>query len=137
MEIFNSIMIMLMIYCLMCFTPLVLDSEARYQMGFVMVGLVALNVLVNILVISIDPVRLSCMRCKLRWARRHAIKRRCGRKCSAFWLCWMQRCCSKDQSVEDISTVADPKESLVKLETISEENSASSLDSGEEVDRKL
>ena len=67
LEIFNSVSILLMSYCLMAFTPLVLDPQARYTMGFVMVGLTGTNVLTNIIVISIDPMRKTCMRCKVHW----------------------------------------------------------------------
>lgn len=87
MEVFNSIMVMLMIYCLMCYTPLVVDPEARYMMGFAMVGLVGLNVLANIVVVTIDPVKQSCKRCKVRWAKRNksksynSLKHCCARMC--------------------------------------------------------
>ncbi len=52
LETYNSFMILLMTYCLMCFTPLALDPEARYTMGFVLVFLSAKNIAVNIYLVS-------------------------------------------------------------------------------------
>lgn len=70
MEIFNSCMVMLMIYCLLCFTPLAVNPMARYIMGFVMIGLVAFNIIANIVVVSVNPVRKTYIRCKSLYARR-------------------------------------------------------------------
>ena len=41
LETYNSFTILTMIYCLMCFTELTLDPEARYTMGYVLVILTA------------------------------------------------------------------------------------------------
>ena len=71
MEIYNSIMILLMTYCLMCFTPFVLDAMARYTMGYVLVILTVKNIVVNIYFVARNPVRQSYLRCKVRWAKRH------------------------------------------------------------------
>ena len=57
MELYNSFMILLMTYCLMCFTPFALDAMARYTMGYVMVALTVKNIVVNIYVVSQKPVR--------------------------------------------------------------------------------
>lgn len=70
LEVFNSCMILLMSYCLMSFTAMVEDPRARYEMGFIMVGLTGLNILINIVAVSIEPIRRSCMRCKVCWAKR-------------------------------------------------------------------
>ena len=56
-ETYNSFMILMMTYCLMCFTPLALDEIARYTMGYVMVFLTTKNIVVNIYVVSRAPVR--------------------------------------------------------------------------------
>jgi len=57
LEIFNSCMILLMIYCMMLFTPFVADPEMRHQIGYCLVLLTVLNIAFNILVVSHDPVR--------------------------------------------------------------------------------
>ena len=75
LETYNSFVILNMIYCLMCFTELALDPEARYTMGYVLVALTAQNIMVNIYVVSQDPVRRGYLRCKVRYHRRHQIKK--------------------------------------------------------------
>lgn len=88
METFNSCMVMSMIYCLLCFTPLALDPGARYLMGFMMIGLVGFNILVNIVVVSITPARHSCLRCKSRYAkRRKKCKTCCNKSCIKVKTC--------------------------------------------------
>ena len=41
LEMYNSFTILLLSYCLCCFTPFVLDANARYEVGFAMVFLTA------------------------------------------------------------------------------------------------
>lgn len=111
MEVFNTCMVMMMIYCLLCFTPMALDAQARYTMGFVMVGLVGFNILANIVVVSKDPVRHSCMRCKMRWATRHRCQRRWGQRCTRLGL-WCHKvcscaCCSSSRKEEDLAEEKD------------------------------
>ena len=68
LEIFNSIMILMMGYCLMSFTPVVENPQSRYLMGFVMVFFTGLNILFNIVAVSLNPIRFSCIRFRVRWA---------------------------------------------------------------------
>ena len=76
LEIYNSFMILLMTYCLMCFTNFALDPEARYTMGYVLVFLTAKNIVVNIYIVSQDPFRRSYLRCKVRYYSRQQIKQK-------------------------------------------------------------
>ena len=73
MEIYNSVMILCMTYCLMCFTPFALDARARYTMGYVLVLLTCKNIFVNIYFVARNPMRESYLRCKVRWAKRQKI----------------------------------------------------------------
>lgn len=63
-------------YCLMCFTKLALDAEARYNMGYLLIAITVKNIVVNILIIGSEPVRMCKLRCKKRWLNRHQIKKR-------------------------------------------------------------
>lgn len=84
LEVFNSFTILLMIYCLMCFTPFAINPEARHLIGYVLVFLIASNIVLNIVIVSLNPVRQSCKRCKKRWAKRVQTKAKCilcFRKC--------------------------------------------------------
>ena len=51
-EIYNSFSILLLIYCLLCLTQFVPDANARYQVGFGMIGLTGQNILVNIFIVT-------------------------------------------------------------------------------------
>ena len=61
-------------YCLMCFTQLALDAEARYNMGYLLVAITIKNIIVNIFIVGSQPARMCKLRCKKRWQRRHLIK---------------------------------------------------------------
>lgn len=56
-EIINSCVIMILGYCLMSFTPAMLDADARYIMGYVMVVITIINLVFNIVIVSIEPFR--------------------------------------------------------------------------------
>ena len=75
LEIYNSFTILCLTYCLLCFTPFVLDADARYQMGYVMIILTTQNILVNIFLIGQDPIRLLKLKIKSKWMRRNLIAR--------------------------------------------------------------
>lgn len=91
LEVFNSFMILLMIYCLMHFTPYIADPMQRHKIGFGMVILTCSNIVINIVVVSMDPMRQSCLRCKAKWARRDR------KRCSFERICvpCINFCCGK------------------------------------------
>lgn len=51
-EMYNSFSILLLTYCLLCLTQFVPDANARYQVGFGMIGLTGQNILVNIYIVG-------------------------------------------------------------------------------------
>ena len=56
LEIYNNWTVILLAYCLLCFTPWVADAGSRYQIGFVMILLTAQNIIFNLALISIGPL---------------------------------------------------------------------------------
>lgn len=76
LEIYNSFTILLLSYCLLSFTPYVLDADARYQVGFGMVILTVQNIVVNMVIVGKDPVRMVYLRCRRNYIRRRIIKNR-------------------------------------------------------------
>ena len=71
LEIYNSFTLLLIGYCLMCFTQFVLDAGERYNVGYALVALTIKNIIVNIVIVGKEPVRMCKMRCKKRWQSRH------------------------------------------------------------------
>ena len=51
MELFNEIILMNLLYCIMCFSDLVLDVEAHLKVGYIACVLVALHWLVHLILI--------------------------------------------------------------------------------------
>ena len=72
---YNSYTILLLSYCLCCFTPFVLDANARYEVGFAMVFLTAQNILVNLIIIGKTPARRAFLRLRFKYYIRNKIKR--------------------------------------------------------------
>ena len=144
LEIYNSFSLLMMTYCIMCFTPFALDAEARYTMGYVMVILTVLNIGVNIYVIGKQPARMCKLKCKNRWRRRGKITRSFSLKAQktknflkrAFT---RKTAADDDRSInDDFSQICGKLSDSPALDTISEEDSQDdSLDSDQAIQKEL
>ena len=124
MEMYNTFTILTMSYCLMCFTQLALDPEARYTMGYILVGLTIKNLLVNISFVMKDPLRRFKLSCKVKWATRSQIKRKWKLRFQKIWQ-FINRlffcCSSKKYKQARSSAYKSHKKGLGdKLDTIGE-----------------
>ena len=62
----------MIIDCLVCCTDLVLNGEARYAVGFIIVGLTVYNIVINLILLIVGPI--VYIRLILKWCmqvRRH------------------------------------------------------------------
>ena len=57
MELFNEVILMNLLYCILCFSDYVIDVEAQFKVGFVACALVLSNFLVNLLSIMITSIK--------------------------------------------------------------------------------
>ena len=55
-EVFNEITVLLSFYVLFTFTEWVWKQEVRYNLGWVQIGIIGLNLIVNITFMNINPV---------------------------------------------------------------------------------
>ena len=56
-ELYNNFSILVVSYCLLCFTQFIPDPEMRYNMGYVMVLLTVQNIVVSLVIIVMSPIR--------------------------------------------------------------------------------
>ena len=73
-EIFNNFIILVLSYCLFCFTDFVPDANGRYSMGYVMAALTILNIIINLFFVGQGPFRKLKLRCKQKMLIRKAQK---------------------------------------------------------------
>jgi hypothetical protein len=76
MELFNEVILILVLYTMMCFTQFVPEVDTREKIGYVSSGLVALHFLVNLAIM----LSVSCCNakksCRLHYARKNQEKER-------------------------------------------------------------
>jgi hypothetical protein len=75
-ELYDSLTILLLSYCLFLFTDFVPDAFIRYQVGFFMIFLTAQNILINVYLMSKDPVKLLFEKLKYWWTNRERLKKK-------------------------------------------------------------
>jgi len=104
-------------------------------MGYVLVVLTAKIILVNIVVVSRDPIRQATLRCKYRWAHRRQIKRRLALKLQRIRSCLLKVlcCCFRNAGEDDAATEKSKAAAEIELATIHEYSRESEL----ETDRKI
>jgi len=73
-EFINEIIIMLVLYNMICFSPFVPDPIARYRMGFFCIVVVALHLLINLAIILLGSFKKLKFKFKIWWARRKLTK---------------------------------------------------------------
>ena len=56
-ELFNEVILMNLLYCILCFSDYVTDVEAQFKVGYVASTLVLLNFLVNLMLITITSLK--------------------------------------------------------------------------------
>ena len=122
-EMYNCFTIMCLSYCLMCYTPYVYDAEARYQIGFFMIGLIAQNLLVNIYLVGKDPLRMMILKCRHSFRNRKQIKAKWALKAQKtkmfFKRTFTRLTGSKKTDIDELDASAN-KKSAYALHTISE-----------------
>ena len=63
LEFFNELILMLVLYTMLCFSPFVHDVNVKFYLGYVSIAIVALHLLINLSFIfkgSYDVVRNKC-----------------------------------------------------------------------------
>lgn len=76
LEIYNCVTLLCLTYCIMIFTSFGSEPEAKYTIGYFMVLIIYQNIIFNIFMVSKDPTRIMCIKCKLRWAKSGQLKDR-------------------------------------------------------------
>jgi len=71
-EFINEIIIMMVLYCMICFSPFVPDPIARYKMGFFCCFIVTLHLVVNLGIIGSGSFRQLLFKYRL-WRARKAL----------------------------------------------------------------
>ena len=76
MEIFNEINLMLVLYTMMCFTPLVPSIETRLLIGWVACGLVASHLFINLSIMLRSSIIGAKHDCRMKSLRKQYLKTR-------------------------------------------------------------
>ena len=74
-EMYNNVTILILTYCLLCFTMFISDVETRYNMGYAMILLTVQNIIVSLTIIGIQPFRQMILRAKKAFRMRAYRKR--------------------------------------------------------------
>ena len=73
-EVANEVIVLVCSYVLLCYTEFLTDMETRFMVGWFHMSLIGLNVVMN-LTFMFYVIFSDCIRkCKLRMARRRALK---------------------------------------------------------------
>lgn len=72
MEVFNECTIVMLSYCLMCFTQWVPEVETRHRIGWVFVGVALTNILVHLTFLTYGSGHHICLFCKKKHAQKIA-----------------------------------------------------------------
>jgi len=75
-EFFNEVIIMLVMYHIICFTPFVPDLEVRFRLGYLVCLVVAVHLLVNLFFMAKDSIRNLRMSYKSWRARKEFVQQR-------------------------------------------------------------
>ena len=66
MELFNEVIFMNLLYCIMCFSDFLQDVEVQLTIGYIACGLVALHFIINLFLILHTTVRSLIRKVRLR-----------------------------------------------------------------------
>lgn len=84
-EVYNNFTILVLSYCLLCFTEFVPVPDMRYNMGYLMILLTVQNIVVSLVFIASDPVRMIKLRIR-RCRIQRAYRKKMGIKSESFSL---------------------------------------------------
>lgn len=70
LEVFNEGTIIVFMHCMMCFSTLVADVEAKHKMGYVSCLVFSVNIMINLSIILVQSIRDQIQRVKGWWAKR-------------------------------------------------------------------
>ena len=48
LEMFNEVCLMFVVYPIICFSPMVTNYHRKHEMGFICIGIISLNLIVNL-----------------------------------------------------------------------------------------
>lgn len=75
-EMFDSVTVLLLSYCLFCFTDFVPDPNMRYQIGFWMILMTCQNIFINIYLMSRDPFKQMIAKLKNWYANPKTLRKK-------------------------------------------------------------
>ena len=67
-EIFNEVILVLLMYTIMCLSKFVPSIELKFQIGYVAIGLVGLHLLYHMSLMTVTTIRTQIIKCK-KWRR--------------------------------------------------------------------
>ena len=109
-EVYNNFTILVLQYCLLCFTEFVPKAETRYNMGYLMILLTIQNIVISLVFIAVPPIRMIRLRIKRCQVRRQ-YKKKMGIKWSwqefSFKKWVTQKCKSIKDSLNNDSNAED------------------------------
>ena len=73
-ENFNEVILMLVLYTMMCFSPFISDVQTKYNIGYVSNGFVALHLLINVGIISYATFKQTKREYRLRYYKKNLEK---------------------------------------------------------------
>ena len=76
MEIFNEIVLMLVMYTIICFSPLVSSPHVKFSIGYMTMFIVSLHLFVNFSIIGKATVRTAKLKIFLKMSKRKHYKQR-------------------------------------------------------------
>jgi hypothetical protein len=74
MEFMNEVIVMMVLYCMISFSPVAADPGARYTMGFFCIAIVGLHLLINLFLIMASNFRQIKLDLQIWLARRNLKK---------------------------------------------------------------
>ena len=75
-EYFNELILMMVLYTMLCFSPWISDVELKFNIGYICIGFVVIHLLVNLSIIFGATVSILKQRFRMYMAMRHLKKYR-------------------------------------------------------------
>ena len=76
LELMNEVVIMLALYCTMCFSPMIEDIDTKFQLGYVSCIIVGTHLLANLFFITGNTIKLLILKVRVRFAQNKKKKMR-------------------------------------------------------------
>lgn len=68
LELMNEVVIMLALYCTMCFSPMIEDIDTKFQLGYVSCIIVGTHLIANLFFITRNTIKLLILKARVRFA---------------------------------------------------------------------